>query len=699
MVYEPGELGRVREKLGDIDEIEAKRMAQILGGEVGREKTSAPPPKKSAPVSRRNVELVIPGKSGRRSGRQVDVASEAEIEGMKEFFPPPPKADSADDPSIRLNTSYWERIKMDRYASQFQFEIKSSFQVLVSMLTFFGQSADYVNPRFITRRVDFYYRKIELLVMSTRVLFPRHNVQRSERIKKSSPFVYAVLDTIRQWNTESLAAELARIQSHPRAVKVSEFAEFLRAVYKPLFILEKLDMDRHIKTAYKLLYKVLCVEKAAEPKDKSQDQIRAALASFLDIRREVSFGLYPLLMKHISDRWLPYERIFNERRRRLMAFLGITEEGQIQPVDFNSEQAEYGIIEAMQEEANKEESGEAGENEAEEDPDDPKVIERKAREAAAEAEKKALGRSLGVLEMLFPQAGWEKLSEYPDLHPYFANLYGLRRGYELIAPTDPLQQVAVLMHIMEDLFFSMRYVSFGSVVGADGASFRTDDTIGNTIANWRRYIDLSFTKEYLPRLSDYCRMLEHSVEARTSPFARRTLNELRWSKRLYFFPYYKFESIGPPPFQKQDIAAIYSEVRNLRKCLTQIAAGIDEGNRNGGAEARAACEGINNPWASYNFEVSNPVSKRLDALLSPAKRNNAAVVFFALSVATVLDHLLNNDSSWAYGDTSGVLFRSANNDGVTPMFGVDHKIDADLLFKDSLRKKMQAQAANKGNMQ
>ena len=34
-VYAPGELSRVRDKLGVTDHNEAKRMAQLLGGEVG----------------------------------------------------------------------------------------------------------------------------------------------------------------------------------------------------------------------------------------------------------------------------------------------------------------------------------------------------------------------------------------------------------------------------------------------------------------------------------------------------------------------------------------------------------------------------------------------------------------------------------------------------------------------------------------
>ena len=51
-VYAPGELAKVRGNLGNLDNTEAKRMAQILGGEVGVErgegkKVSRIPPKKA----------------------------------------------------------------------------------------------------------------------------------------------------------------------------------------------------------------------------------------------------------------------------------------------------------------------------------------------------------------------------------------------------------------------------------------------------------------------------------------------------------------------------------------------------------------------------------------------------------------------------------------------------------------------------
>jgi hypothetical protein len=243
------------------------------------------------------------------------------------------------------------------------------------------------------------------------------------------------------------------------------------------------------------------------------------------------------------------------------------------------------------------------------------------------------------------------------------------------------------MHIMENICVALRNVSFGLVTGPDGTSVGVNDAIGNIIINWRQYIEDSFAKEYLPRLSDYCSMLEHSADGKNSVYGKRTMNELRWTKRLYFLPYYKFASLGPPPFKNHETTTIYGQIRNMRKCLTLVAAGIEQGNRRGGVQAKAPCSGIENPWATYHFEVPNPVSKRLDALLSPDKRNNAVLIFFALSTATLLDTLLNNEDSWAYDDSSVVLFRSVNNDGITPMFGVDEKIDAEQLFKNSLKKK------------
>jgi len=690
-IYAPGELSKVREKLGVTDEGEAKRMMQLLGGEIGSERVEEVQISKSKKMIKRGQSSypieVAPVK---RHGRRVDITGNDEDRGRSRSKPTGPYP--GDDPTVPARLGYIERVKIDQYASQMIFEIKSSMQVVTSIFSFFKEPVDYVNQRFVTKRMNEYYNKIERLVSATRNLFPKSNNKRNNQLKRASIFVYKILDTMRSWNIEGLAENIAELQAHPRAVKVSDFPDILRYIYKPLFILDDLSIE-NIKSAFKLIYKVLYIESPIEAKDKYQVIIRNIITSLMDIRRNVHFGMYPLLMKLISDRFIVYERFFTERRRRFLAFLDTTEAEQLNAVDLSPQQIENIDVEALQknlstEDEEEELSDEVSEEEAksEEDPSDPKTIERRAIEEAEKAEQKVMDQGRKALEAIFPQAGWEKLHEFPDLYPYFANVYNMKHGYELIAPTDPLQQVSVLMNILDDLFIGLRYVSFGIVTGPDGNSVRVSDQIGETLNNWRRYIEDSFSKDYLPRLSEYCRILENSQESRASPYARKILNEIHWIKRLYFLPYYKFESIGPPPFTKNEIVPIYSMIRKIRKILTGVAMGIEQGIRAGGASAKASCNGINNPWENYNFQVPNPVSKRLDLLLPPERRINASIIFFTLSAVSILDHLINYETSWAYGTRPGPPFRSVKNEGLIPLFGVDEKLDADQIFRDILKK-------------
>ncbi|MDR0320691.1 MAG: hypothetical protein LBI28_04240 [Treponema sp.] len=691
-IYAPGELSRVRDKLGVTDDAEAKRMAELLGGEVGTEREIVPTSQKGG------KDDTSFGKSKRR---RIDLAGDEDEGGKskgKQRGPYP-----GDDPTVPVKLNYSERVKIDQYAGQVIFEIKTALQVLISIFSFFREPVDYVSPRFVIVRMNEYFNKIERLVNAARSLFPKSNKKRDNQLRRVSPFVYKLFDTIRSWDIETLAKNIASLQAHPRSVKVTDFAEVLRDIYKPLYIIEDLNIE-NIKTAFKLIYKLLYIESPMDAKEKYQEVIRNIIASIADIRRNVQFGLYPLLMKLISNRFIIYERFFIERRRRYMAFLNVTEAHQLNSLDLSPQQIDSIDVETIQKDTAGEEEGEgegeaggekpkegdgtATEEKVEEDGSDPKVAARRAKEDSEKAEYKSMEQGLTALEVLFPKAGWDKLDEFPDLYPYFSKMYGMRHGYELIAPSDPLQQVSVLLHILDDLFIGLRYVNFGIVAGPDGNYIKVSDEIGHALNNWRSFIEDSFSRDYLPRLTEYCRMLENSRDSRSTSYAKKNINELHWIKRLYFLPYYKFESIGPPPFPKQDIIPIYTEIRKLRRNLTQIALGIEQGVHAGGAAAKAACNGISNPWVAYNFQVPNPISKRLDLLLPPEKRINATLVFFSLSVVTVADYLVNNENSWAYsyGNRPGPLFRSIKDEGIIPLFGVDDQVDTDKLFKDSLKK-------------
>jgi hypothetical protein len=682
-IYAPGELGRVRDNLGDLDHSEARRMADAIGGEIGYERSEEQEKallnQKNAGVKRGDVKTG--NKPTRVPGRRVELAPEGGEESDKQKPKKQKAQNPEDDPSVPMKANYWERVKMDKFAGEPQFEIKSSGQVLFSIFSVFGDIPDFVNPYFITKRMREYYQKLETLVVSTRTMFPRNNLKRNERIKKTAPLVFTILDTIRYWNIEKISGELARLQANPKNIKVEDCAEILRNLYRPLFILERMDMEIHIRGAYKILYKALYVENPMEAQNKSQDLIRSALTAYVEVRKEINYFMYPLLMKTVSAQWLPYERFFTDRKNRIMAFLKVSQTDQIDPALADAQMKSEAGASAAESDDKKIENTEK----AEESP------EEMARRTAVEGEKKALERGINALEVLFPQAGWDKLASFPDLFPYFVDVFGLRRGFVNISPNDPLQQIYILMRIIEELFFGLRYVSFGTIPGSDGHS--EESVLIGIINNWHSYVEYSFEKEYLPRVTEYVRMMEGPPEDKNSPYTRKIITDLHWTKRLFFLPYYKFQTVSSPSFQKGDITPIYPEIKKLRRYLTTIGSGIEMGNHAGGAEAKAHCNGINNPWDRYNFQVPNPVSKRLDALLGDKKRNNASLVYFTLAIVTVLDYMLNNADSWVYGENTGTLFRSENGEGIAPSTatGVETKIDADALFRASLKKRRPTQ--------
>ena len=305
------------------------------------------------------------------------------------------------------------------------------------------------------------------------------------------------------------------------------------------------------------------------------------------------------------------------------------------------------------------------------------------------APSRAWARGIEALEGIFPDAGWRRLSSFPDLYPYFADVFDLKKGFELVAPNDPLQQAVILMHILEELFYGLRFVEFGTISGSNGEPERADSAIAGIIGNWHGHLEEALGKEYLPLLSEYCRLSDGAPEARMSNYAKRTLSELLWIKRLNFLPYLRFESsFSGHPYRKQEEKPFYTAVRELRRLLTGIAIGIEAGMKQGGPVTGAKCDGIDNPWEPYVFQIPNPVSTRLDAVLggrNSKRKTNAALVFFTLSAATVLDLIVNDKKGYAYLDEAVCPYRSLDGQGNKPLFGVDERIDADALFKQSLK--------------
>ncbi len=663
-IYEPGELDRVRQKLGPLDAKEAKQMAELLGGEVGIERSPIEErPQTRAPIYKKTVDVIMPANrrgtanSGRSFARPRSSYKSAR-QGAPQL-----QLDPADDPAIPIKQSWRERARLDRYAAQPAFEIKSSTQALASTFAIFAPPLDLLNPDFCTKRLGEYYKTIETLVVSTRSLLPRNNPVRGDKLQRLSPFVYQVIDSIRSWPLEIYSNSLARIQANPREVLVADSLDILKSVYRPLYILERLDSQKHIVQAYRLLYKLIALENPEEAKRRFQPLVRSAIAAYEYTHEHIHYLLHPLLMKVISDRLLNYKELFIKRRNRFLSLINADPSKQIQIPD-----------NILPEIKNVDQTGKKKKLAETEEPQEFSLGNMPA----------SVKKGLEALDLFFPKSGMNRLYQFPELYPYFKSVFSMPKGFELIAPEDPMQQVIVLIHVLEEFFYGLRYIEFSTIPDSDGEPMHIDKKIEGIINNWHSFIERLLVKEYYQRLNEYCRILDNSAESRSSRYAVSTIGEVHWIKRLYFLPYYDFNStMSPTSFRGKDLPKLQDSISELKNILSHVAAGIDAGIKAGGPAKAASCAGIDNPWDRYVFQVPNPISIRLDALLpekNNVRRTNAALVYFTLQVVRVLDYIVNDRGSWAYLDREYYPFRSVDGHGNKALYGAEGEEDIDSLY-------------------
>jgi hypothetical protein len=641
-------------------------MQKVLGGEVGRELNSDE--QKRIAEAKRNASQKKP--DIKKPRHTVEVSSN----------------DSSDNKKSRTKRAsisvaplaYGERIKMDEICGDKEFGIKTPLQVLVSKFSLFKQPKDLVNPYFVKHVLNEYYNQIEILVTSVRLLFPRNDSQHNLKLKKMSSYAYVVLDTLRQWKIGVISSEIGKLQSHPRYVYVKEFAQMLREIYRPIFILEKLSLNPHIEDAFEALYRILFIEKPTKETEALHPKISSALAAFDYIRNNISRLLYPLLMKMLSSTYLPYDYFLLENKDKIFMFVGISESEQVHPP---KKKAKDSVLLNMDENGNdaksKEDESKGEDEEDEEDEEEKKELEEEEKKRK-EADNKAVVRGVDALMHLFPKSGLENLDSFPDLYPYFAEELNLRKDSELISPKDPAQIALVIGSIIQELLFGFRSIVFTF----DGRA----DPITPILDSWQRTMEETFYINYLPHIEECTKLFGGGKDSRKSTYSMNLMNDIQWARYYFLFPHYNYKSGIPPSFSKKNVPALYPIVRQLRKVLTEIASDIEAANQAGGEKENAQCQYIKNPWDQFVFEIANPLSKRLNLMLPNNQKTNVTLIFFTLAICTVLDNHLNNSSSIAYSANNNVIFRSINDLGSEPVLWVEKRTDTFNLFKQSIGK-------------
>jgi hypothetical protein len=663
-IYAPGELDKVKGRLGNISEKDAKRMQQILGGEVGREGT-VHEPKKTKSVS--DDELL-----GNAPKHRVDIL-ETES-NVKKTSPTrhvvPAKA-----------LGYIERVKMDTCCAEFDYNIKTPLQLLISKLSFFSVPKDKVSPYFIKDTLEEYYKQIEILVSATRLLFPRNNTDRNSKVKKASPFAANVLNIIRQWKLNVISSEIGKLQSHPRYVFVSELSTILCEIYKPMILLERLATDPHIQTAFDQTYKIVYLDNPSDETQKLLPKITEALVSFGYIRKRILEGLYPLLMKFLSSVYMPYAEFMKDCRVLILNFVGISESEILHPP---AAPADAAIINTLQmteplDEKDGAKGGASAGAPALEDvvTEDINEIDTPDDAEKDAAKKRAVHKGIETLIRLFPTSGLESLDSGVDIFPYFSGLLDIKKGSEIVSPQDPAQLALVLSHIISELLLGFREIKFTFNIDED-------DYITPKIEEWQKVIDETFYVNYIPRISEYAHILEQGRERLKSQYAMNLLNDIHWVRRYYILPYYEYKSGIGPSFRRKEIYAICTASHELRVILTELAEDIDNAVKKGSPTSGNFCEKMKNAFEPYKFQIDNVLTKRMGSLLPKNQCTNVSLIFFTLACCSVLDDLLNNPGSAAYNADKTIIFRSLDNKGIEPVFWVEKRTDMQATFNASL---------------
>jgi GGDEF domain-containing protein len=380
-----------------------------------------------------------------------------------------------------------------------------------------------------------------------------------------------------------------------------------------------------------------------------------------EVMRSLGKGMYPALLKQVGKTFRSYDELMVLERESLLDFVGATSE---EVLDYDPDLDRPATA------------------------DGPVPSEAARAHPAAEPAQHApltagTLKGLELLEQLFPQAGWERLQEWPDLYAYFQPILRFPRGFEHIARTDPLHQLLIFVSVLGELLPPLRKVEFTQLVGE--TDLRAN--LAGIADRWHAFTHEIFGNLLVPRLADLCQNLEREPKYLDSTMAQRMRDEINWVRRGYFLPHMAFTQTFPvDAVVRKELPKFHQTVASLRQSLAAVARSLDDSVRAGRAAGtpiqETTCPGVGNPWVEINFEVDSPVARRLRMALRQRvvgangearlvnKFNNANLVFHTLSLCITFDHLVNSRGSHLYSAASGIHFRSVLDDNRTPASAV-----------------------------
>lgn len=624
--WEAGTLERIRRSLGEIDEEEAKIMAEKLGGEVMYEKSDK---------SQDNRLGVL-----KRPAKIEDKKDE-----MTESYRKAARLYELPAVSTQVNNQI-NHIMMDD-----EYRIKKNYGLL-NFIRFFKKDAlEEVNEEFVFK-------------VQTDVGVLTHFVQAVKGLIESAPQTYRAqiesgregkflfLRMVREWNVKLVRFSLLEIQNTVPPRHVHDFIDYIRNVFHLVMQLYYYGEEK-----IPLLIKDLFGDLSRYPEVKSSAikvYAKEAVSCWFHIQREIIKKYYPLLMRMCSNAFEIYPDFYFEKRSDILKFVGL------KPYDLLSEAKARSLSGAKTHEV--EEEDDSSQSESGKYDNDVKA-------------------GLHLLDRFFPNAGFLNLTERKDMFPYFQPLYKFKDGFNLIDPENPMQITVILIRILEDLLLGCRNIEFHGVSENGGG-----DSFSKIMDDWRSYREEVFERNYAKDLDEFVNRAYSQDDYVSSVFGKKLLNSIFYQTKENFLPHFHFDRLVlEKPANENRLLPLYRRSDFARKFLHTLSVKCDKSE-----PSRAIVLGISNPWSHYVFDIPNEISKRMDVFLGQSGQNeeihatNANLLKYTLYVMSVLDWWINNPNSDAYAMGAQKVYRVSEEDG-KPIFSVPTRNDQNQLFADRVR--------------
>ncbi|MCR4735007.1 MAG: hypothetical protein K5829_08400 [Treponema sp.] len=641
--WEPGTLDKTRRNIGEIDADEAAAMARKLGGQVMYERSSSNSANPGSSKSGRIVRNTSSSSSSDNGG-----SSSSKIKGVETVHTPRRKEEL---PSISKKVN----AAIDKLMMSYEFKIKPNYGFFNFIRTLQKNGTERLLPEFYVYKMKKDIEHMESFTTVIKTLIQIAPATYKSKIASGSETKFKFLRMVAGWSLATIRQENVDIQNKSEPVITADLISYVRNVYKTVLTLYYFGSNKIPK-----LIKEIYTDEAAypdSPQDKLSHMAKQAITEWLYIDTEIIKKYYPLLMRMCSDTFELYPDFFTEKIGEILKFTGLHKFDLLLP----------------------------------EKPKEAEKTQEKPKSAPPQKgiKDETVLMGIKILNQMFPQAGFDRLDEHPDMYPYFQPLFKFDDGFNMLSPENPVQVIMILQRIIEDCFLGCRNIKFATNEKAKEGT----DSIQSIMDEWAAYREDTFDRLYCEPLKDLTNSVYSQPDFAKSHIGKRTITSLLWQTTYHFMPNFKFDQLLlEHPTDESKYRPLFHRTDFARKYLTLVINECDAA-----AKTRGVVSQIENPWEHYKFDIGGEVSKRLDVLLGAQNKTattnatNANLLKYTLCIISVLDWWINNPGSPAYATDPMNIYRVSASDG-KPQFSVELRKDQNALFIEAIKANYQKKA-------